>query len=97
MRGGFALFAGGEDKKVKELAINANTIVSADLFFRRFIFDAVIDFFTYWADRIFLGIARRDPFLATKSSYRFAGYRRFNDLFLLNVMGEAIMAAIIML
>ena len=35
----------------------------------------VIDFFTDRTDWIFLGITRRDPFLATKSSHRFASYR----------------------
>ena len=69
LRGWFALLAGLEVKRVNKMASNAKKVVSAVLFFRRFTFESVIDFFTHWADWIFFRIARWDPLLATKSSY----------------------------
>ena len=65
LRGWFALLAGLDVNRVKNMANKAKDAVSNFLFFRRFIFKSVIEFFTHWADWIFLRIARRDPLLAT--------------------------------
>ena len=65
LRGWFALLAGLDVNRVKNMANKAKDAVSNFLFFRRFIFESVIDFFTHWADWIFLWITRWNPLLAT--------------------------------
>ena len=67
--------AGLAVKRVNKMASNAKKVVSEILFLGRFIFEAVIDFFAHWADRIFFRIARWDPLLATQSSHSFSSYR----------------------
>ena len=64
-RGWFALLAGFEVNTVNNMANRAKEAINDFLFFRRFIFESVIDFFTHWADWIFLRITRWDPLLAT--------------------------------
>ena len=64
-RGWFALLAGFEVNTVNNMANRAKEAINDFLFLRRFIFESVIDFFTYWADWIFLRITRWDPLLAT--------------------------------
>ena len=64
-RGVASLLAGFEINTFNEMASKANKVVSEILFFRRFIFESVIDFFTHWADWIFLWITRWNPLLAT--------------------------------
>ena len=65
LRGWFALLAGLDVNRVNKMANNAKDAVTDFLFFRCFIFESVIDFFTHWADWIFLRITRWDPLLAT--------------------------------
>ena len=65
LRGWFALLAGLDVNRVKKMANKAKDAVSNFLFFRRFIFESVIDFFTHWADWIFLWITRWNPFFST--------------------------------
>ena len=64
-RGWFALLAGLDVNRVNKMANKATDAVRDFLFFRRFIFKSVIDFFTHWADWIFLWITRWNPLLAT--------------------------------
>ena len=64
LRGGIGLFAGAAAAVVKALATSVTTIVKATLFFRRFIFDAVINFFARWADGVLFWITRWNPFFA---------------------------------
>jgi len=65
LRGWFALVAGLAVNRFSKMANKAKDAINDFLFFWCFIFESVIDFFTHWADWIFLRITRWDPLLAT--------------------------------